>query len=218
MRGPSLRKGQQALLQDLLPAVRVSLPEPPARLDLEAHFPRPLGSRLWLEIGFGSGEHLAWQAARNPDVAFLGAEPFVNGVARMLAHIRDESLENVRLWDGDARLLLAALPDACLDRVFVLHPDPWPKRRHWKRRIVNQETLAEFNRAMRPGAELRIASDIPDYIDWSLAHIRRAQGFEWRAERAEDWRVRPADWPRTRYAAKAEREGRKALFLSFRKR
>ena len=204
-------------MTELLPRLRLPVAEGEGPLDLAGLFEDLCPEDFWLEIGFGAGEHLAWQAAQNPKIAMLGAEPFVNGVARILAHIRDAGLKNVRLWDGDARDLLERLPDGAIGRAFILHPDPWPKRRHWKRRIVNAETLEALKRVLRPGAELRVASDIPDYIDWTLIQVTRAGGFEWLAEKAEDWRERPADWPQTRYEAKAAREGRKALYLRFRR-
>jgi tRNA (guanine-N7-)-methyltransferase len=169
---------------------------------------------LWLEIGFGGGEHLAAQAARQPDIGFLGVEPFVNGVAKLLGAIEAEQLANVRVLKDDARLLLDALPSGCLERAFILFPDPWPKLRHHKRRIVNRKTLAELARLVRPGGELRLATDDADYARWMLAAILAEPRFLWTAERAHDWREPPADWVSTRYEDKARRNGRRPVFLT----
>ena len=210
-----LRPRPARLMKTLLP--RVAAPDPAARpLDLARLFPG--ASSVWFEIGFGGGEHLAWQAERNPDVGMLGAEPFVNGVAKLLSRIEERDLSNIRIHFGDARPLLEALPDGSIDRLFVLHPDPWPKKRHYKRRMISPWFFNEAARVLSPGAELRVASDIPDYIRWTLMHARHAGDFTWTAEKADDWRRRPDDWPQTRYEAKAAREGRAATYLIFRRR
>ena len=213
--GRKLRAGRVALLDDVLPKFKVPL-EPGRPLD-----PWPLFAtrpkRLWLEIGFGAGEHAAWQAENHPDVGVIAAEVFVNGVASLLRHIAERGLANIRVHAEDARPLLAALPDACLDRVFLLHPDPWPKVRHAERRFVNPANLDQLARVMAPGAELRIATDHPIYKVWALAQMQRRRDFEWLARRAEDWRVRPPDWPETRYEAKAKGEGRTSLYLRYRR-
>ncbi len=174
-----------------------------------------LPRETWLEIGFGGGEHLAAQARANPQTGFIGCEPFINGVAKLLAAIEDEGLGNIRIYDDDARDVLETLADASISRVFLLFPDPWHKKRHNKRRFVSPENLEQLARIMQPGAVLRIASDIPDYIRWSLHHIRNHPDFDWLAECATDWRIRPDDWPPTRYEAKAVREGRTPCYLSF---
>ena len=173
---------------------------------------------LWLEIGFGAGEHLAWQAARRPDAAVLGCEAFVEGIARLLARIEEERLANVRVFPGDARLLVAALPDACLARVFALFPDPWPKRRHWKRRLMSAAFLDDLARTMAPGAELRAATDHPALRNWMLARLLAHPAFAWTAREAADWRRRPPDWPPTRYERKALAAGRECVFLRFARR
>ena len=191
-----IKPRQAALVETLLPRLR-----PPA----EAFDPRTLipGAReAWLEIGFGGGEHMAAQAGRRPDVTILGAEPFQNGVASAVRHIDEQALSNVRVHDGDARELMARLPDASLARVFVLFPDPWPKGRHKKRRIVQAETVAEFARLLAPGGRLRFASDWADYVDWALERILASRAFAWPAERADDWRLPPADHVTTRYEEK----------------
>ena len=209
-----LKPRQARLMEELLP--RVAVPDPEAGpVDLKALFPET--DELWLEVGFGGGEHLAWQAARHPAIGMIGAEPFVNGVGKLLGLIDEESLKNVRVHFGDARPLLEALPDGALARLFVLHPDPWPKKRHHKRRMISPWFFEEATRLLKAGGELRVASDIPDYIRWTLMHARNASAFEWTAERAADWRERPEDWPQTRYEAKARREGRPPAYLVFRR-
>ena len=210
-----LKPRQTQLMETLLP--RVAVPDPQAgSIDPARLFPQ--AEEIWLEVGFGGGEHLAWQAAHNPHVGLIGAEPFVNGVAKLLVHIDGQSLENVRVHFGDARPLLEALSDASLTRIFVLHPDPWPKKRHHKRRMISPWFLAEAARLIKPGGELRVASDIRDYIRWTLMHVAMAPEFEWTAERASDWKDRPDDWPQTRYEAKSLREGRTPAYLVFRRK
>jgi tRNA (guanine-N7-)-methyltransferase len=181
-------------MESLLPALRV----PPGAFDPRAL--KPDAREVWLEIGFGGGEHLSAQAERRPDVLLIGAEPFQNGVASALRHIDEKGLQNVRLHDGDARELLARLPDASLERVFILFPDPWPKGRHHKRRLIQADTAAELARVLKPGGVLRFASDWSDYVNWSLERLRGP--LRWTAERADDWRVPPADHVTTRYEEK----------------
>ncbi len=213
-KGHSLRSNHQRLMAELLP--RVAAPDPEAgSINLAALFPQ--AEDFALEVGFGGGEHLAWQAARNPRTGFIGAEPFVNGVAKLLALIESDDLKNIRVHHGDARPLIGALPAGRFSRIFVLHPDPWPKKRHYKRRMISPWFFKEAARLIRPGGSLRVASDIPDYVRWTLMHARNAAGFEWTAERADDWRIRPDDWPQTRYEAKAIREGRPPAYLEFRR-
>lgn len=214
-KGHPLRQRQRALVDTLLPRIATPDPEQGA-IDLEAMFPR--AARIELEIGFGGGEHLAWQAARARDAGFIGAEPFINGVAQLLQKIDVEGLDNIRIRHGDARPLIEALPAASLSRIYVLHPDPWPKKRHAKRRMISTWFFAEAARLLKPGAELRVASDIPDYVRWTLMHAQSADAFEWTAARADDWRKRPDDWPQTRYEAKALREGRSPAYLVFRRK
>ncbi len=170
---------------------------------------------IHLEIGFGGGEHLLAEASAQRDVGFIGCEPFVNGVAKALAGIDAQALDNVRLRSGDAGALIAALPAGALSRIDVLYPDPWPKRRHNKRRLISQAMIAEFARVLRPGGELRFATDIDDYAGWTLARFLAAPAFVWRARRADDWRLAWPDWPGTRYETKARREGRTAVYLTF---
>ncbi len=192
----SIKPRQAALMETLLPALR-----PPTQ-PFDPRTLKPDAAEIWLEIGFGGGEHMAAQAQRRPDLLILGAEPFQNGVASALRHIDEAALTNVRVLDGDARELMALMPPACLDRVFVLFPDPWPKSRHNKRRIVQAETVAEFARLLKPGGRLRFASDWADYVDWSLQRFTASPDFRWSAGRADDWRVPPADHITTRYEEK----------------
>ncbi|MDB5448147.1 MAG: putative S-adenosylmethionine-dependent methyltransferase [Phenylobacterium sp.] len=196
LKSRTIKPRQAALMATLLPGLRV----PAAPFDPRAL--RPGAAEVWLEIGFGGGEHLAAQALRRPDVLLIGAEPFQNGVASALRHIDEAGLANVRLHDGDARDLLARLPDASLDRVFVLFPDPWPKVRHHKRRLLQADTAAELARVLRPGGGLRFASDWADYVDWSLERLIGTAALRWSAGRADDWRVPPADHVTTRYEEK----------------
>ena len=215
-RGRKLRTGQAELWKELLPRLRFTVPES-GTLDPRALFDPPV-EEIWLEIGFGAGEHLAQQAAANPHAGIIGVEIFETGVAKLVASVAAAKLGNVRILIDDARLLLAALPDGSLDRVFILFPDPWPKKRHQKRRIVAPATLVQLARTMRPGAELRLATDDPDYLRAMLAAATEAPGFEWLARRAVDWRERTADWPSTRYEKKALAAGRTPAFLRFRRK
>jgi tRNA (guanine-N7-)-methyltransferase len=202
-RGKKLRDGQQSLLESLLPRFALSVPPEPANIDLAQAFGGALPpDGLWLEVGFGAGEHLVWQAKEHPGVGLIGCEPYINGVAKCLAHIEREGLENIRLFTDDARLVMSALPEQSLSRAFVLFPDPWPKSRHHKRRFVQRDTLDVLARLMKPGAELRLATDDPSYLPWMVEHACTHPAFEWLAERPADWRGRPADWPPTRYETK----------------
>ena len=202
-KGKPLRLGQQALVDDLLP--RISVPAEgavsSARLfgDAEGH-ERP----LHFEIGFGGGEHLAFRAALLPDHGFIGAEPFVNGVAQALVHVRDGALGNVCLHMGDALEVLSRVPDGALDMIYLLHPDPWPKARHAKRRMMNDGPVDLFARKLRPGGEFRFGTDHAIYLRHALMVMQRhTHQFRWLAESAADFQQRPADWPETRYEHKA---------------
>ena len=192
----AIKPRQAALMDSLLPRIRV----PQAPFDPRTQMPG--AAEVWLEIGFGGGEHMAGQAERRRDVLILGAEPFQNGVASALRHLDERGLSNVRLQDGDARDLIAHLPDASLDRVFILFPDPWPKVRHHKRRLITAETLRDLARVLKPGGGLRFATDWADYADWTLERVLASGLFAWAAERADDWRVAPADHLTTRYEEK----------------
>jgi tRNA (guanine-N7-)-methyltransferase len=214
-KGHALRPRHAALMETLLPKLAVELGARPPP-DLGKLFPVAVDG-VRLEIGFGGGEHLIAQAEQHPRTGFIGVEPFVNGMAKALAAIEARRLANIRLHFGDATFLLEWLPPAALARVDLIYPDPWPKRRHWKRRFVQDRSLAEIARVLRPGGEFRFASDIPDYAAWTLAHVLRSPAFAWTAERADDWRQPWQGFSETRYEAKAKREGRVPCYLIFRK-
>jgi len=211
-RGRPLGPNRQALVDRLLPALEL---DPRAGgIDPGRAFGRRRAG-IWLEVGFGAGEHLAWQAGHNPDIGLIGCEPYLQGVARLLSEIDAQGLDNIRLYLDDAGGLIAALPEASLGRCFVLFPDPWPKRRHHKRRFVTAENLDLLARTLTDGAELRFATDHMGYARRVLALAARHPAFDWPATRARDWRTKPADWPRTRYEAKARAAGREILYLRF---
>ncbi|MBR9763924.1 MAG: tRNA (guanosine(46)-N7)-methyltransferase TrmB [Rhodobacteraceae bacterium] len=217
-KGKSLRPNQETYLEedlDKLSPGAVSWEENPERthLDLASLFG---GKDLWLEIGFGGGEHLVHQAARNPGVGIIGAEPYINGVAMLLGKIREAEVENLAVHPGDARDLFDVLPEGSVSRAFLLYPDPWPKKRHHRRRFVTPEHLEPLARVLKPGAIFRVATDIPDYVRQTLQEVPKA-GFEWLAEGPEDWRQSWDDWMSTRYEQKALREGRTPHYLTFRK-
>jgi len=203
-RGRKFRAWKQQAWEALLPELQIT-PEEAAALR------RP----LWLEIGFGSGEHLAAQAAANSGVCILGCEPYVNGIGNLLMQLRESPLPNLRLFTDDARLLLDALPPGAVERVFILFPDPWPKARHHKRRLISPAFLAQLARAMAPGARLLLATDHVDYLSWMLMHLLASPDFAWTAQTHADWSEPPAGWVRTRYQEKAENEGRGATYLDF---
>ncbi|MGH6874769.1 MAG: tRNA (guanosine(46)-N7)-methyltransferase TrmB [Aestuariivirgaceae bacterium] len=211
-----LRARQRQLVDNLLPSLRIDLP-PEGELQPRAIF-SAAPDDVWLEIGFGGGEHLAALAGALPRIGFIGAEPFLNGIAKLLLAIADRQRPNIRIFDADARLLLDRLSADTIGRIYVLYPDPWPKRRHAKRRLLDPSTLMQMHRVMKPGAELRLATDSPDYAAWALARLLRHGGFEWLAETARDWREPPSGWTATRYESKAVREGRTPLYLAFRRR
>jgi tRNA (guanine-N7-)-methyltransferase len=214
-KGHRLRLHQAGLIEHLLP--RLSL-------DITAASPAELAALfdsspedIRLEIGFGGGEHLVAEALAFPNTGFIGCEPYVNGMAKILAQIEAHNIGNIRLFAGDAAELLAWAPAHSLVRVDLIHPDPWPKRRHWKRRFVQDATIATLARALGPGGEFRFVSDIDDYCAWTLAHLARSPDFIWTAERAADWHLPWPDYTMTRYGRKAEREGRRAAYLRFRR-
>ncbi|WP_424362096.1 tRNA (guanosine(46)-N7)-methyltransferase TrmB [Methylocystis parvus] len=205
-KGKALRPHHSELMAEFLPTLALDLSKPlPLRPDRETR----------LEIGFGGGEHLVEAAAREPNVDFFGCEPFVNGMAKLLAGIEERGLSNIRLHRGDAGLVLDRLPDASLSRVYLFYPDPWPKRRHRKRRFVSPENLEKLARVLRPGAELRFATDIDDYAAWTLARLRACKSFRWRAKTAQDWLPPWEGWTQTKYEAKAMAAGRRPVYLTF---
>jgi len=214
-KGHKLRPHQAQLIETLLPTLAIDLSRP-APNDLHTLFPEPV-TDLALEIGFGGGESMIAQAREQSCTGFIGIEPFVNGMAKALAAIESGGLRNIRLHFDDAANLLAWLPNASLARIDLIHPDPWPKRRHWKRRFIQDEMVAQFARILRPGGELRFVTDIAGYAAWALLRLLRSEKFAWTAQCADDWRK---PWPgfiRTRYHAKAAQEERASCFLVFRK-
>jgi tRNA (guanine-N7-)-methyltransferase len=214
-KGHPLKPRQAALFDTLLPRIALDLGAP-APHDLRGLFPNAPDT-VRLEIGFGGAEHLIAQATNNPDCGFIGSDAFINGVAKALVAIDDATLTNVRLHFGDASELLDWLPANALARIDLLYPDPWPKRRHWKRRFIQDESLHRLARVLRPGGELRFATDIPDYAVYALARVMRSNEFAWTAEGANDWRAPWPDFAGTRYEAKAKREGRTPAYFVFRK-
>jgi tRNA (guanine-N7-)-methyltransferase len=214
-KGHKLRIRQADLIEHLLPRLSLDIgsASPP---DLAVLFDAPV-EEVRLEIGFGGGEHLIAEARTFPKLGFIGCEPYVNGMAKILAQIETHGIENIRLFAGDAADLLAWAPQHSLTRIDLIHPDPWPKRRHWKRRFVQDLTVAVMARVLVPDGEFRFVSDIGDYCAWTLAHLLRSPDFIWTAERADDWRLPWAGYTLTRYGRKAEREGRRAAYLRLQK-
>ncbi|MGI4733172.1 MAG: tRNA (guanosine(46)-N7)-methyltransferase TrmB [Janthinobacterium lividum] len=205
-----LRAGQETLVEDWLP--RLSVPDA-GPLDARSLFGDERA--LEFEIGFGGGEHLAGQAAARPQVGFIGCEPFLNGVVQALGHVRDQGLANVRLHMGDALTVLERLPDASLSRVYLLHPDPWPKARHAKRRMVNPGPLDLIAAKLMPGGQFRLGTDDPTYCRWSMMVMDRRRDFAWTASAPRDFLKRPADWPETRYERKARRHGHEVWYFTY---
>jgi tRNA (guanine-N7-)-methyltransferase len=215
-RGRPLRVGQRERQASLLPQLELALPEG-SQLDPAAFFGFPV-REIWLEIGFGGGEHLAQQAEDHPEIGFIGCEVFENGVVKLLAEIDRRGLGNIRIFPGDARALLETLAPGSIGRVFILFPDPWPKARHHKRRLIAPSTLNRLAEIMSDSAEFRLATDDPGYLCWMLEHATAHPAFRWTARSPADWRQRPHDWPATRYEQKARKAGRTPAFLRFERR
>ena len=214
-KGHKLRPNQARLMETLLPRLAIDLSRS-APAELRQLFAVPV-DEVVLEIGFGGGEAMIGAARARPRAGFIGVEPFVNGMAKALAAIESEGLHNIRLHFDDATTLLAWLPDVSLARIDLIHPDPWPKRRHWRRRFVQDSTVAQFARVLQRGGELRFATDVADYAAWTLQRLLRSSAFDWTAQRADDWRTAWPGFTPTRYHAKARREERPSCFLVFRK-
>ena len=197
-KGPRLSARQRERRQTLLPKLALKLQN---TLDPKRYFDRPVDD-VWIEVGFGGGEHLLWQADSHPDIGLIGAEPYISGTAKLLSKLEPTRLPNIRIYEGDARDIIEALPDAKIGRFFLLFPDPWPKTRHHKRRFIQMETLDAIARILRPGAELRFATDDAGYLAYALERLVAHPAFVWTATAATDWLQRPTDWPATRYEAK----------------
>lgn len=211
--GHALTARQRELFASLLPKIQLV----PAKFIDGRPYGCPPDKAMELEIGFGGGEHLVFQAKAHPETTFMGCEPFVNGVAKLLVQIEEQNLDNILIYPGDIYDILAQFGPSSLCRVFILFPDPWPKKRHNKRRIISKVLLDELARTLKSGAVIRFASDIDDYVDWCLRHFMAHPAFEWCAQRPQDWRIRPKDWPETRYEKKALGEGRRSSYLEFRR-
>ncbi|RWB24397.1 tRNA (guanosine(46)-N(7))-methyltransferase TrmB [Mesorhizobium sp.] len=212
-RGKTIRPQQAAALESGFSTYRLDLTAgPPA--ELRSLFEADVCA-IHLEIGFGGGEHLLHRATAAPEIGFVGVEPFVNGMAKMMMAVRERPLANLRVYDDDATRLLDWLPQASLDGIDLLYPDPWPKKKHWKRRFVSPVNLDRFARVLKSGGKFRFASDIYSYVSWTLLHCRVHEAFAWQAEEAADWHRPYEGWPGTRYEAKAIREGRRPAYLTF---
>jgi len=214
-KGKPLSPRREALMETELPRLGLDLTAPAPRR-LESLFDAEVAD-ICLEVGFGGGEHLLHRARSNPTTGFIGIEPFVGSMAKAVTAVVEGGLGNVRLYDDDAVNVLDWLPEASLDLAYQLYPDPWPKKRHWKRRFINGQNLDRYARVIKPGCEFRFASDIDTYIDWTLRHCRAHPLFDWTAEAAADWKTPWAGWPGTRYEAKALREGRVGRYLTFKR-
>ncbi len=208
-KGRPLRPQRQNLLDTLLHELTIDVEE--------IGLCKNLGRELCIEIGFGSGEHLIWQAQNNSKNFFIGSEVYINGISRLLLDINEKSLKNIRLWIDDGRLLLEALPNESVDVIYILFPDPWPKTRHHKRRIIGPSTVYELARVLKPGGILRTATDVSEYKTWMLQHILNCGEFSWEARRPIDWLERPIDWPVTRYEIKALGSNRNCAYFSFKR-
>lgn len=211
--GKTIRPAQAVALGQGLAAYRLDLTKQAPR-ELSALFPVPVSS-ICLEIGFGGGEHLLHEAAHHPQTGFIGIEPFVNGMAKMMMALERQPLPNLRVYDDDAMRVLDWLPVSSVDAIELLYPDPWPKKRHWKRRFISQINLDRFARILKPGGAFRFASDVDTYVNWTLLHCASHGGFDWLATTSADWHTPYDGWPGTRYEAKALREGRRPAYLRF---
>ncbi|WP_417688577.1 tRNA (guanine(46)-N(7))-methyltransferase TrmB [Roseibium sp.] len=212
-KGKPLSPTRTRLMEEELPRLSLDL-DTPAPADLRSLFDVTV-DEVCLEVGFGGGEHLLHRARENPSVGYIGIEPFVGSMAKVVTAVTEAGLRNIRLYDDDAVNVLDWLPEASLDMAYQLYPDPWPKKRHWKRRFINEKNLDRYARVLKPGHQFRFASDIDTYVDWTLRHCRDHAAFEWTAETASDWKEPWANWPGTRYEAKAIRENRVPRYLTF---
>lgn len=214
-KGKPLRQNQQRLMDEVLQALLVDV-KSPAPSDLKELFQAPV-KKVRLEIGFGGGEHLIHRALEEPETGFIGVEPFINSMAKLLARVEESGVNNIRLYNDDATVLLDWMPAGSASRIDLLYPDPWPKKKHWKRRFVSQVNLTRFHRVLEEDGLFCFASDIDTYVNWTLQHCHAHGGFEWTAQNAADWLTPFEGWPGTRYEAKARREGRSSAYLTFRR-
>ena len=212
--GKLLSPARQDRLDKYLPEIEIPLPCEPSIVAPTSYFDQPMAD-FWLEVGFGKGEHLAAHAVAHPDIAMIGSEPFLNGVSGLVDLVDQHDLKNVRIFRDDARLLMDSLADQSLGRAFILFPDPWPKARHHKRRIVSAGNIAVLSRILKDGAELRIATDHMEYCRWIMAHMLQNPDFIWQCDSPDQWRDRPDDWPPSRYEGKSRAQGRKSSYLRF---
>ncbi|MEM5502817.1 tRNA (guanosine(46)-N7)-methyltransferase TrmB [Ahrensia kielensis] len=213
-RGKAMKPRQSGQYESQLPKLRIAIDTDTAPASMSVLFEHA-PAKVRLEIGFGGGEHLIHEATRFPDIGFIGVEPFVNSMAKFLANASEAGLENLRVYDDDATQLLDWMPANSINGIDLLYPDPWPKKKHWKRRFVNPQNLSRFARVLKPGSLFRFASDIDTYVNWTLNHCDEHPDFEWLAQTADDWRTPYEAWPGTRYEAKAFREGRTPAYLTF---
>lgn len=211
-----LRAARAGAMEAILPQVKISLPEGKGFVDPKSFFDFPV-KEIWFEIGFGSGEHLLHQAVNNPDIGFIGCEPFINGVSALCVGIGEKNIQNIRVWPDDARMLMDRFAPQSLDRLFLLHPDPWPKTRHHKRRFLQTETLDQLAQLLKPGAEFRMATDHPELAVWLLEKMYFHSAFTWCAASSDDWRKSPSDCPETRYGQKGMAQGRPPVYFTFRR-
>lgn len=212
-RGRPLRPRQRELFAELLPKIEIQVPES-GKLDPTKCFSSPI-DRVWVEIGFGAGEHLAFQAEKNPDVGFIGSDLYKTGIASLLTRVRERNLRNIRLFCDDARVLLSSMQSRAIEKVFILFPDPWPKTRHHKRRIISPQLLDQLSGTLIEGGVLKIATDHPSYLSWILKHMRQHPSFEWKVKRPQDWKSELQGRPITRYEKKALAAGRKCTYLNY---
>jgi len=215
-KGHKLRTQQKALMENLLPRLKIDLEKYEEKIEPYSLFSCNI-KEVWLEIGFGAGEHTAWQAKQNPNVGFIACEPFLNGVARLLKSVSAENLHNIRIFPDDALTLIKHLPKGTIDRLFILFPDPWPKSRHKKRRMITLENIANFADILADNGVLRFSTDHLEYARWTLLIMLKQKWFYWTAEKSSDWQIRPADWPLTRYEQKALKDNKKPIFLQFKR-
>ncbi|MDG1858984.1 MAG: tRNA (guanosine(46)-N7)-methyltransferase TrmB [Emcibacteraceae bacterium] len=213
--GKALRKASKERLEEYFPRYSISLDENGA-VDFTSLFEEEY-KEYWLEIGFGKGEHLVAQAKANPEIGFIGCEPFLNGVSGLIDHMAREGVTNIRFFMDDARLLMDAMPDQFISRCFILFPDPWRKKRHYKRRIVSPGNVDVLSRLLKNDSELRIGTDHHDYCRWILARMMENENFNWQSDHPDDWHVRPEDWPSTRYEKKALKVGRLSAYMRFKR-